>query len=541
MTRVRSLYKEKADMNQLRHHRNRNIGHSVSTEFYQPCPFFFTRESSQVNLVGNYRGSSAFLICNGPSLASGDYDLSLMKLPGVMTMGINNGAKTLRPNFWTCVDDPKRFLLSIWLDPTIKKIVPHAHAEKRLFDSTTWQDTNILVGQCPNVIYYHRNAKFHADRWLYEDTINWGNTGEHGGCRSVMLPALRILFLLGFRRVYLMGADFIMSENYTYHFDEQRAQGAVKCNLNTYQKMKDEYFPALKPYFDAEGFEVYNCNQNSGLAVFPYMPYEQAISECTSRLGDIFNERTWGMYSKPEERQKWKQEPDSVNKSHLVYLQNSPETTIYAPRMEEPRIDAPRVEVTPIPQDNLQQLPQQPPQQLVPRIPTPQQPQQPQYEKMARETQQFIEAYGTEPPAQVTQQKNTLPPPPKPIMPQKQDLKAPPIPRAGTYQRIEAPEEVMKTMKKMIHHDAMNPPPPMEQRQPPVAQTNARAIPRAPIPPMEERPQPRQVAPTPIVNQRVQRPTQQNGRVINKLPCGVSDGSSGNYRNNNITIEDDGK
>lgn len=332
MARMASMKKDQGDFNQLRHHRNRNLGSCVSWEYYQPVPYFFTREGAQLNMVGHYRGRSAFLVSNGPSIASGKYDLSLLKLPGVITYGVNNGPKTIRPNFWSCVDDPKRFLKSIWLDPTITKFVPHAHAEKPLFDNEKWQDLEVitsngsprkvLVGDCPNVVYFHRNSKFMADRFLYEDTINWGNHADYGGGRSVMLPIVRILFLLGFRKVFLLGADFRMSETYTYHFDEQRSKGAVKGNLATYDRMKNDYFPALKPFFDAEGFQIFNCArpEDSDLKVFPFKPYEEAIQECIAPLGDLTNERTWGLYSKPEERQKWKDDPDVSQKAHLAAL-----------------------------------------------------------------------------------------------------------------------------------------------------------------------------------------------------------------------------
>ena len=126
-----------------------------------------------------------------------------MKKPGVITYGVNNGPATFRPNFWSCVDDPQRFLKSIWLDPLITKFVPHAHAEKPIFDGETWEDLRVdgkkvFVGECPNCVFFHRNEKFEPSRWLFEDKINWGNSKQYGGGRSVMLPALRILFLLGF-------------------------------------------------------------------------------------------------------------------------------------------------------------------------------------------------------------------------------------------------------------------------------------------------------------------------------------------------------
>lgn len=349
-----SLKKDQGDHNQFRHHRSRNMGSTIFWEYGQCSPKIFTRDSAQVNIEGLYRGRAAFMICNGPSLVSGRYDLTMLKRPGVITYGINNGPKTVRPNFWTCVDDPKRFLKSIWLDPTICKIVPHAHAEKPLFDNEKWTDLEmphpltgkvqkVLVGECPNVLYFHRNSKFMADRFLDEDTINWGNAAEYGGGRSVMLPTLRLLYILGFRKVFMLGADFKMSETYTYHFDEQRNKGAVKGNMATYDRMKNEYFPSLKPIFDDKGFEVYNCTEGSELKTFPFVEYEDAINFCAEPLGDLKNERTWGLYSKPEERQKWKDEPMDGQKAHMDTIANRPTLPVAeADAMEPVKMETPK-------------------------------------------------------------------------------------------------------------------------------------------------------------------------------------------------------
>ena len=318
MPRRRSLMKDKNDDSAFRFSRDRHLGVSVSNEFYQPCPMFFSREGSQLNIIGSYRGASAFMICNGPSFAKLDH--SLLRQPGIITYGMNNGAKSFRPTFWTCVDDPSRFLMSIFLDPCITKFIPQATMEKKLFDNNKWEMTNIKVGECPNVIGYRRNEKFVANRFLFEDTINWGCHKQWGGGRSVMLPVLRTLFLMGFRKVYILGCDFNMTEEYTYHFDEQRSKGAVNCNTSTYKRLIGEYLPGIKPYLDAEGVEVYNCNPESGLKVFPFKSFEEAIEEATSPLGDVANERSWGMYSTPKEKDKWKDEPSEEEKKHLKTL-----------------------------------------------------------------------------------------------------------------------------------------------------------------------------------------------------------------------------
>src|SRR5260221_38393 len=62
--------------------------------FQQPAPMFFTQDHHPLWLGDSYRGRSAFLICGGPSFATLDH--SLLCQPGIVTMGINNSAKTFR-------------------------------------------------------------------------------------------------------------------------------------------------------------------------------------------------------------------------------------------------------------------------------------------------------------------------------------------------------------------------------------------------------------------------------------------------------------
>lgn len=349
--RTRSLREDKHDEDAFRHTRDRHIGAVVETEFHQYCPHFFTRDRASLALEGMYRGSSIFLICNGPSFVTLDH--SLLKKPGVMTFGINNGPKTFRPNMWTCVDDPARFLKSIWLDPKIQKFVPFSHMEQKIFDNETWKPMNMRVGDCPNVFAYCRNEKFHAPRFLTENTLNWGNHKDYGGGRSVMLPAFRIIHLLGFRKIYLLGCDMKMSETYTYHFDEQRSKGAVNGNMSTYDRLKTEYLPQLKKYFEEDAFEVYNCNADSELRTFPFITFENAIKEATSKLGDVEHERVWGLYSKPTERANWTKEPPKEFKPHIQTLETlekmgSVSQSAFMPQPPQPIVPSGVITDTPI-------------------------------------------------------------------------------------------------------------------------------------------------------------------------------------------------
>jgi len=102
----------------------RNFSHS----FLQPAPLLFTRDHHPLWLGDLYRGRSAFLIAGGPSFATLNH--SLLRKPGVLTLGLNNSAKTFRPNLWVGVDEPDQFMRSVWLDPTILKFVPFGNASK---------------------------------------------------------------------------------------------------------------------------------------------------------------------------------------------------------------------------------------------------------------------------------------------------------------------------------------------------------------------------------------------------------------------------
>jgi hypothetical protein len=303
----RSLLKDSNDKAALHSPGFKNSASGRGAHFHEIVPLFYTRTGCPVPLEGSFRGAHAFLIANGPSLL--ELDLKPLKARWCMTM--NNGAKTFRANANITVDEPARFSFSTWLDPTIMKFMPMAHFEKPLWDNRLlcengewkqqWKVADATVGNCPNVIGFRRNEKFHAPRWLWEETINWGNHSKYGGGRSVMLAALRILFILGFRRVYLLGVDFLMTDSRRYHFAEQRTQAAVKGNMSTDEKLQ-QWFTELQPYFLKESFIVRNCNANSKLAVFPYISYEEALKESGSALGHVSEERTEGMYQVLEKK-----------------------------------------------------------------------------------------------------------------------------------------------------------------------------------------------------------------------------------------------
>ena len=367
--KVKSDAADKNDWSQLKFGRKQYEGYKIGY-YNQTPPLLFSRDGHNIFLGDNYRGCPAFLILGGPSAKN--LNLKRLDYPGFVTMGVNNSPRTYRPNLWTMVDSPTHFIKSIWLDPKIMKFVPISHTEKNIFDNESWKEMDTVVGDCPNVIYYRRNEHFIAEQFLFEDTINWGNHthlchcgywrpdpkkggqkvnvcpkcgNETFGSRSVFLPALRLLYYLGIRTVFLIGCDFKMeSGKQNYSFKQDRHRGSVKGNNQTY-KMLTKRFEELKPVFDKVGFSVFNCNLESHLDVFPKVTFEEALNFATSEMPDIYNERTEGLYDRQAKEKEKKKQKKKEEKDNDKQLNKQKETIFFTKEkgyLEESDIRKPR-------------------------------------------------------------------------------------------------------------------------------------------------------------------------------------------------------
>jgi hypothetical protein len=313
--------RDENDHRALRWNRDQHEGY-MGSKMFQSTPMFFSAEGHNLWMGDMYKGRSAFLISSGPSFTLTCPDPQVLAQPGILTMGLNNSPKMFRPNMWTCVDSPANFMRSIWLDPTIQKFVPFDHVDKPLLDNDSgpannfehWDWLPTTVRDCPNVHYFRRNEHFRASQYLWEDTFNWGNHKDLGGGRSVFLVAIKLLYLLGVRRVFLLGVDLDMSPEKKYSFDQDRSPGSIRGNNQTYQ-MLQERFTALRPLFEKEGFNVYNCNPNSKLTAFDHVPFADALEQVQLEFGlgrkiDTVNENTKGLYDR-EDKEKKKREAEA--------------------------------------------------------------------------------------------------------------------------------------------------------------------------------------------------------------------------------------
>ena len=217
-------------------------------------------------------------------------------------MAVNNAAMLVRPQFFICGDPPRKFHEAIWRDPSIIKFVPRKKLNdniRTIGDDGKLRETYEQVRYQPSVVPYQRNSNFDPSTWLHEGSFNWGNgrvaaeKNEYPRVLSTMLAALKACYWLGAFRVYLLGCDWQwkIGQN-PYAFEQERHSGAYQSNMGSYQKLT-HMLALLKPQFDKEQFEIYNCNADSRLGVFPFVSYDDALADVTGEIPDNLNTGGW--------------------------------------------------------------------------------------------------------------------------------------------------------------------------------------------------------------------------------------------------------
>lgn len=248
-------------------------------------------------------GGSAFLLCGGPS--ANEQPLELLSQRGIWSLAVNNmaGHARVRPQAFICADPPSKFSHSIWLDPAIMKFVPtpkmngkRSKLRKKLPDGS-FAELDRTVAGCPNVWGFKRNSWLMPnDQFFRTDGACWGNhqagVEATGQAKTVctMLLALRILYYLGARIIYLVGVDFRMSHDQGYSFGASKTTPAADSNNEQYKVVNGYLCEMVKNNtFQQFGLSVYNTYQLSGLRAFPYVPFEDAVKQAVGIVEAVPN------------------------------------------------------------------------------------------------------------------------------------------------------------------------------------------------------------------------------------------------------------
>ncbi len=264
-------------------------------------------------------GRAAFLVCGGPG--ANQLELETLNRRGIWSMAVNNmaGHPRFRPSAFICSDPPLKFHHGIWLDPTIMKFVPvvkfkatRSSLKRKVDDENfvplTFDGNDVKVPDCPNVWAFGRRSWMQLDdSFFLEHEAAWGNHSS-GVARTglektvnTMLLAIRLMYYLGCRTIYLLGVDFYMapapSEGVTgnYAFGELRDKSAVDTN-NEQFRVVNGWLTKMQTdgLFDRFGLKIFNCNEKTQLRAFYRVPFSTAVEDVLREFpSEPFDLKNW--------------------------------------------------------------------------------------------------------------------------------------------------------------------------------------------------------------------------------------------------------
>jgi len=239
-----------------------------------------------VDLCGMWYPAAGFLVCGGPSLNKIPYHR--LQERGVLSFGVNNVSAYAPVNGWCFSDPQSKFHHGLFLDPKCLTFAPIPKLKKHVrakLPNGDFIPIDSRVRDCPGTFGFDRKTLFYPEEFLTTDWAHWGMGGKQGDdrpftCLCTMLLGIRLMHYLGFRRVYMIGVDFNMTDLEQYSFGQKK-----KARNGRYQK-ENEMLKQLKPIFDKKDFKLYNCNPDSNCDVFPHVTFEDALSECKNYVPD---------------------------------------------------------------------------------------------------------------------------------------------------------------------------------------------------------------------------------------------------------------
>jgi hypothetical protein len=177
---------------------------------------------------------------------------------------------------WCCHDPGSRFSLHGWKDPSILKFVPTTRLKDPVVDDLGM--VSGLVSWMSGVISYVPRYDFNADDFLGPNVMAGTSLGNrcpdgHANTVSVMLCALKVLITLGFRTIYLVGADLGATDGRRYAFPEN----VSAQHQDAHHAVLRFWLGKLEPILRAQGIRVVNTTTGSTLTCFEFCPLQLAL------------------------------------------------------------------------------------------------------------------------------------------------------------------------------------------------------------------------------------------------------------------------
>lgn len=231
--------------------------------------YFDSTYSSLKSLEGRYSGKRCFIVCTGPSLTITDLEL----LKNEYVFGMNSTAMILdrtiwRPDFYGIQDPAVYERLKGLVNNPENGLIFAPIAFKRKYNTP---DNWIYFPICYS---YNLFECYKLKKYFAKFSPNSYVKVYNGFTISYSL--IQIAYYLGFREMYLLGADCGYSAAGKNHFAEH---GHVPSNLDISTHRLITIYGYLRKFSDKADFKVYNATRGGMLEEFERVKLEDVLAK----------------------------------------------------------------------------------------------------------------------------------------------------------------------------------------------------------------------------------------------------------------------
>ncbi len=235
----------------------------------------FNEEMHNIRKFKNsHLGERCFITCTGPSLTISDLEM----LSCETTFGVNSiteayGLTKWRPTFYVLVDifAFKKYISDISV-VSEKLCTDTAFLHYRARPKMLWG----------NEIFCPISYENHQESWMNKKKIKISSDISvcTYDCFTVTNMAIQIAMYMGFKEIYLIGADcnyttskihFVEMPDYQKKISEGWLPNATNLSIDGYTK--------IKKYAEKHGFKIYNATRGGMLEVFPRVNLDEIVEK----------------------------------------------------------------------------------------------------------------------------------------------------------------------------------------------------------------------------------------------------------------------
>lgn len=225
-------------------------------------------------LKNSQKGKRCFITCTGPSLKLEDLEL----LKGEITIGVNSIVKAYdktdwRPTYYAMVD---YFAFGEFL---AKTDLPG----KRLCEEQAFLHYRVdPKNKTGKEVYCLINYRNHLDKWMRKKKIKLSSDLSVCAydCFTVTIFAIQVAIYLGFKQIYILGADCNYSGQQIHFIEMPDDKIKIAAGwLPDALALSIEGYKAAARFAERKKVEIYNVTRGGMLEVFPRKQLEEVLMQ----------------------------------------------------------------------------------------------------------------------------------------------------------------------------------------------------------------------------------------------------------------------